>query len=143
IFLLDPGGHVRTWNAGAERLKGYRAGDIIGQHFSRFYPEEAVRRGWPQHELEVARAAGRFEDEGWRLRKDGARFWANTVITALRDEAGVLRGFAKVTRDVTGRRRAEEALRRARDGLEVRVTERTAALSEANARLAEAARRKD
>src|SRR5687767_6067227 len=86
IFMLDAQGHVLTWNAGAERIKGYRAGDIIGQHFSTFYPSEALARGLPAHELEVAARVGSFEDEGWRVRKDGSQFWANVVITALRDE---------------------------------------------------------
>jgi PAS domain S-box-containing protein len=112
IFLLDPEGRVASWNRGAERIKGYRAEEIIGQHFSRFYPREVVEQGWPEHELEVARTEGRFEDEGWRLRKDGSRFWANVVITALHDEAGNLRGFSKVTRDLTDRRQAEENARR-------------------------------
>ena len=80
----DPEGRVATWNAGAEAIKGYRAEDIIGQHFSRFYEREAIDRGWPEHELAMARATGRFEDEGWRIRKDGTRFWASVVITALR-----------------------------------------------------------
>src|SRR5262249_5261958 len=118
IFMLDPDGHVVTWNAGAERLKGYTAADIIGQHFYRFYPPDATARGWPEHELRVARAEGRFEDEGWRVRKDGSLFWANVVISALRDEGGALRGFAKVTRDLTERRGREEALREARAELE-------------------------
>ena len=87
IFLLDPQGRVVTWNAGAERIKGYDAHEIIGRHLSAFYPPEAVERGWPQHELEVAEREGRFEDEGWRVRKDGSRFWANVVLTALRNEA--------------------------------------------------------
>ena len=108
--MLDPHGQIVTWNAGAERLKGYRADEIIGQHFSRFYPQEAIDRGWPAHELKVAAAEGRFEDEGWRVRKDGSRFWANVVITALRDEHGQLRGFSKVTRDLTERKQAEEVL---------------------------------
>jgi PAS domain S-box-containing protein len=112
VFLLDRQGNIRTWNAGAERIKGYRPEEIIGQHFSRFYPEEAVASGWPAHELEVAAATGRFEDEGWRVRKDGSRFWANVVITALRDEAGETRGFMKITRDMTERRQAEENQRR-------------------------------
>ncbi|MBV9123380.1 MAG: PAS domain S-box protein [Planctomycetes bacterium] len=111
IYLLDPDGRVVTWNAGAERIKGYRAGEIIGQHFSLFYPQEAVERGWPEHELAVARTQGRFEDEGWRLRKDGSRFWANVVITALRDESGEVRGFLKITRDLTARKQAEENVR--------------------------------
>jgi PAS domain S-box-containing protein len=112
IFMLDPQGRIATWNAGAQRLKGYTAAEIIGQHFSRFYPEDAVDRGWPEEELRRAAAEGRIEDEGWRIRKDGSRFWANVVITALRDEAGTLRGFAKVTRDLTERRQAEENARR-------------------------------
>ncbi len=98
IFMLDPAGHVATWNAGAERINGYRADEIIGLHFSRFYPAEQIARGWPDYELRTAREVGRFEDEGWRLCKDGTRYWANVVITALRDEHGELRGFAKVTR---------------------------------------------
>jgi PAS domain S-box-containing protein len=111
VFLLDPRGHVRTWNAGAERIKGYRAEEIVGQHFSRFYPNDAVSSGWPAHELTVAADTGRFEDEGWRIRKDGSRFWANVVITALRDERGRVRGFLKITRDLTDRKQAEEKLR--------------------------------
>ena len=104
IFLLDPQGHVASWNAGAERIKGYRAEEIIGQHFSRFYPQEAIDRGWPAHELKVAEAEGRFEDEGWRVRKDGSQFWANVVITALQDEAG---NFAGLLEDHQGHDRAE------------------------------------
>ena len=111
IFLLDPEGRVLSWNSGAQRIKGYDRADIIGQHFSRFYTAEAVARRWPQHELAVARDQGRFEDEGWRVRKDGSRFWANVVITAMRDERGVLRAYSKITRDLTERRRAEESLR--------------------------------
>ncbi|HEX3343183.1 MAG TPA: PAS domain S-box protein, partial [Polyangiaceae bacterium] len=108
IFILDARGNVATWNPGAERIKGYRAAEIVGQHFSRFFPEEDIRAEKPAHELERAAREGRFEDEGWRLRKDGTRFWANVVITALRDEGGSLIGFAKVTRDLTERRRAEQ-----------------------------------
>ncbi len=115
IFMLDPTGHVATWNAGAERIKGYTADQIIGQHFSRFYPQDAIKRGWPQYELEVAGREGRFEDEGWRIRKDGSRFWANVVITALKDDQGRLLGFSKVTRDLTARKQAEEALRRSEE----------------------------
>lgn len=127
IFMLDPEGQVATWNAGAERIKGYRADEIIGQHFSRFYPQEAIDRGWPKHELEVARAEGRFEDEGWRLRKDGSRFWANVVITALWDEQHKLRGFSKVTRDLTSRKQAEEnALRLVEEATARRVAEENA-----------------
>jgi PAS domain S-box-containing protein len=108
IFMLTPEGCIATWNAGARAIKGYEADEIIGSHFSRFYEPESVARGWPEHELALAKAHGRFEDEGWRLRKDGSRFWASVVITALRDGEGRLRGFAKVTRDLTARRRLEE-----------------------------------
>jgi PAS domain S-box-containing protein len=108
IVMLDSGGHVVTWNAGAERIKGYRAEEIIGKHFSAFYPREDVERGKTEMELRVAASEGRFEDEGWRVRKDGSRFWANVIITALRDKDGKLIGFGKVTRDLTERRQAEE-----------------------------------
>ena len=110
IFMLDPEGCVSTWNTGAERIKGYKASEIVGQHFSRFYPEEEVRAGKPQWELDVATREGRFEDEGWRLRKDGSRFWANVIITPVRDRAGVLLGFTKVTRDFTERMLAQKSL---------------------------------
>jgi hypothetical protein len=111
IFLLDPSGRVATWNAGAQRIKGYAADEIIGHHFSEFYPAEAKDRNWPQRELEEALRLGRFEDEGWRLRKDGSRFWANVVITPLYDREGIHRGFSKITRDLTERREQEERLR--------------------------------
>src|SRR5690242_1875586 len=88
IFLLDPTGHIMSWNPGAERIKQYRADEIICRHFSTFYPEEDQDRGWPDEELRRAAMDGRFEDEGWRVRKDGSRFWANVVITALRDDEG-------------------------------------------------------
>lgn len=107
IFVLDATGHVATWNIGAERLKGYKPGEIIGSHFSRFYPPEDIESRKPWRELEIAKRDGRVEDEGWRVRKDGTRFWANVIITALRDESGTLVGFAKVTRDLTERRRSE------------------------------------
>jgi PAS domain S-box-containing protein len=108
IFVLDPAGHVSTWNAGAERIKGYTAAEIIGRHFSTFYPPEDVAAGKCENELVVAAEVGRFEEEGWRIRKDGSHFWANVTITALRDPgSGVLVGFAKVTRDLTERREAE------------------------------------
>ena len=108
IFALSPDGHILSWNTGAQRIKGYAAGEIIGRHFSIFYPEELATGGFPEYELEVAAREGRFEDEGWRVRKDGTRFWANVVITALRGEGGRLLGFAKVTRDLTERRAAED-----------------------------------
>jgi PAS domain S-box-containing protein len=107
IFMLDPTGHIVTWNAGAERIKGYKASEIVGSHFSRFYPAEDLATGKTEYELEVAAREGKYEEEGWRLRKDGSRFWASVVITALRDQGGVLRGFAKVTRDITERRESE------------------------------------
>jgi PAS domain S-box-containing protein len=107
IFMLDPDGRVASWNAGAERIKGYRPSEILGQHFSRFYPPERIAAGWPEHELATARATGRFEEEGWRIRKDGSRFWASVVISAVHDQTGELRGFTKVTRDLTERRRIE------------------------------------
>jgi PAS domain S-box-containing protein len=111
IFLLDTEGHVMSWNQGAERIKGYTAGEIIGKHFSVFYPRSALDKGWPQHELETAKRLGRFEDEGWRMRKDGSMFWANIVITAIRDDAGRLLGYSKIARDQTERRQNEERLR--------------------------------
>jgi PAS domain S-box-containing protein len=112
IFMLDPDGRVASWNAGAERIKGYTAGEIVGQHFSRFYPQDKIAEGFPAYELAEAARVGRFEDEGWRIRKDGSRFWANVVITALRGDDGTLLGFAKVTRDLTARRATEEQARR-------------------------------
>jgi PAS domain S-box-containing protein len=112
IYMLDPEGRVTTWNLGAEKLKGYATSEILGQHFSRFFPEDARREGKPERELELARAQGRFEEEGWRIRKDGARFWANIIITPVRNDAGEVVGFAKVTRDLTERQEAEETARR-------------------------------
>jgi formate hydrogenlyase transcriptional activator len=110
ILLLDAEGSVSTWNAGAERITGYTAEEIIGRHFSRFYTAEDIERGKPEEGLRAAVSKGRFEDESWRIRKDGSRFWANVVITAIRDSNGQLSGFAKVTQDLTERKRAEEAL---------------------------------
>ncbi len=121
VFLLDPKGRVMTWNLGAERMKGYAARDIVGRHFSTFYPQDAIERDWPGQELKIAAAEGRFEDEGWRVRKDGSRFWANVVITALRDEDGRLLGFSKITRDVSERKAQEEALRHAEERLRLMV----------------------
>src|SRR5207244_5942769 len=104
ILMLDPDGYVVSWNAGAERIKGYTTEEIIGQHFSRFYPNEDITSGKPTRELKLATTDGRFEDEGWRVRKDGSRFWANVVVTAIYDEEGQLRGFSKVSRDMTERK---------------------------------------
>jgi PAS domain S-box-containing protein len=108
IFMLDPQGNIASWNRGAERIKGYRADEIIGRHFSTFYRPEDVQSGHPQDELAVARSEGRYQEEGWRVRKDGSLFWADVTITAIRDDLGTLRGFAKVTRDLTQRRAAEQ-----------------------------------
>jgi len=110
IFVLDRTGHVVTWNEGAQRMKGYQASEIIGKHFSIFYPREIALSGFPDRELVEAERLGRFEDEGWRVRKDGTTFWANVIITAVRDAEGALCGFAKVTRDLTERKKAEETL---------------------------------
>jgi PAS domain S-box-containing protein len=115
IFLLDATGRVVSWNAGAQKLKGYTAQEIIGEHFSRFYTAEAVARDWPAYELQQASLTGRFEDEGWRVRKDGTTFWSNVVITAIRDDAGILTGFAKITRDLSAQREYVEALRQSEE----------------------------
>lgn len=108
ILMLDPEGRITTWNEGAERIKGYRAEEIIGEHFSKFYPPEALAENKPLLELKIAAEEGHFEEEGWRVRKDGSRFWANVAITALRDKTGQLRGFGKMTRDISSRKRAED-----------------------------------
>jgi PAS domain S-box-containing protein len=112
IFMLDPTGRVTMWNPGAERIKQYQAEEIIGQHYSCFYPPEEVLAGKPERALRMAASEGRYEEEGWRVRKDGSRFWASVVLTALRDEGGQLRGYSKITRDMTERKRAEENARR-------------------------------
>ncbi len=121
IFMLDGAGRVSTWNSGAERIKGYRAEEIVGQHFSRFYPAEAVAEGKPARLLAIAAREGRVEDEGWRVRKDGARFWAEVMITALRDSEGAVIGFAKVTRDLTARKEAQDALHRSEQTFQLLV----------------------
>ena len=115
IFMLDSSGQIASWNPGAERIKGYKANEIIGRHFSCFYPLEDVKNGKPERELQKAIAEGRYEEEGWRIRKDGSRFWGDVVITALTDRKGTLRGFSKITRDVTERKLAEEKLRASED----------------------------
>ena len=123
IFMLDPEGYIVSWNQGAQRIKGYTADEIIGQHFSKFYTAEANGTGWPAFELQEAGRVGRFEDEGWRVRKDGTTFWANVVITALRGADGGLRGFAKVTRDLTQRKAHEERITRLSAELQRRVSD--------------------
>ena len=117
IFLLDPDGYITTWNVGAERTKGYSTEEAIGRHFSIFYTEPDRARDHPADELRIAAATGRYEEEGWRIRKDGSRFWANVVITALRDDAGAVMGYAKVTRDLSERRAADEALQQSNERL--------------------------
>jgi len=110
IFLLTPTGEVASWNAGAQRIKGYKPQEIIGKHFRNFYGPEAQAAQIPEEELKIAASMGRFEDEGWRFRSDGSPFWANVIITAIRDKQGRLLGFGKVTCDLTERKRAEDAL---------------------------------
>ena len=124
IFLLEPDGTVATWNRGAQRIKGYSPEEVLGRHFSIFYPADDIAAGKPERELELAAADGVCRDVGWRVRRDGTAFWANVVITALRDENGRLQGFAKVTRDETDRREQEE---RAKALAWVRDRERIAA----------------
>jgi PAS domain S-box-containing protein len=125
IFMLDLEGIVTSWNVGAERVKGYLASEILGKHFSCFYSEEDQRSHKPQQELEIAAREGRFEDEGWRIRKDGTRFWATVILTALKDEAGRPCGYSRITRDNTERMLANEALRKAKIELEKQVAEKS------------------
>ncbi len=124
IFSMDTGGHITSWNIGAQRIKGYTAEEVSGKHFSMFYTEEDRRGGLPEHVLRTATEQGHFEGEGWRVRKDGTRFWASIVVTALRDEDGALYGFSKVTRDMSDRKALLEELKRHADELELRVQER-------------------
>jgi PAS domain S-box-containing protein len=131
IIMLSPDGLITSWNEGAQRMKGYSASEIYGKHFSIFYEPEEVAVGKCEYELREATATGRFEDEGWRVRKDGTKFWANVVITALRDAKNELRGFSKVTRDTTERKRTEDKLRMAQESLELRVASRTKELEAA------------
>ena len=115
IYMLDPNGTVSSWNSGAQRFKGYQSGEIVGEHFSRFYTEEDQATGLPARALETAAREGRFEHEGWRVRKDGTRFWAHVIIDPIRDPSGELIGFAKVTRDVTERKLTQESLQRSEE----------------------------
>jgi PAS domain S-box-containing protein len=135
IFQLDPAGIVVSWNAGAARMKGYTPEEIIGKHFSVFYREEDAMNNKPQHNLVEAAQRGQSEDEGWRVRKDRSLFWANVIITALRDPKGKLLGYAKLTRDMTERHQRVEALRKANEELELRVVRRTTVLSRVNQEL--------
>lgn len=135
IFMLDPSGIIMSWNTGAQRLKGYSADEIVGKHFRTFYTLDAITSHHPEHELEIAAAEGRYEEEGWRVRKDGSQFYASVVITAVRSPSGELIGFGKVTRDATERRAADEALRKSKFELETRVRERTHQLERTNEKL--------
>jgi PAS domain S-box-containing protein len=135
IIALDPQGVISSWNAGAKRIKGYAADEIIGKHISCFYPPDDVANHTPAALLDRATQEGVAEQEGWRVRKDGTQFWADVIITALRDEAGKLLGFAKITRDVTERRNLERELRNANEFLEHRVSERTSELAAVNTQL--------
>lgn len=131
IFALDPNGYILSWNKGAQRLKGYTAKEIIGEHFSKFYIQEDIQKEHPAFELRQATSEGTYKEEGWRLKKDGTRFWASVVITALKNDQGELQGFAKVTRDLTERKLAEDELIKANASLEKRVEERTYELEKA------------
>ena len=123
ILMLDPGGRIISWNPGAERIKGYQKDEIVGRHFSCFYPKEDIEAGKPERALEIALSEGRFQEEGWRLRKDGSRFWASVLITALRDERGNLRGFSKVTRDITEPKLAEDRIKASLEEKEILLRE--------------------
>lgn len=138
MIMLDPKGHIVSWNEGARRIKGYEADEIIGKYFSIFYPETDVQMGKCEYELEEAALTGRFEDEGWRVRKDGTKFWANVLITAIRGDSGEIIGFSKLTKDITDKKRADDLLRMAHANLEKRIVERTRELTVTNDKLKEA-----
>lgn len=143
MIMLDPQGNITSWNEGARRIVGYEANEIIGQSFKKFYPPQDVQMGKCDYELVETAETGRFEDEGWRVRKDGTKFWASVLITAIRDEQNHLLGFSKVTRDITDRKRAEDLLKMAYANLEKRVEERTGELMRINEELKEAVRTRD
>ena len=131
IITLDKEGFVQTWNTGAEKIKGYRADEIIGRSYRVFYSQEDIDAGKPDREMREVRAHGRFEDEGWRVKKDGSKFWANVIMTALRNESGEITGYSKITRDLSERRLAEEALKVTNINLEEKVKKRTSDLERA------------
>jgi len=135
IFLMDPRGRILTWNPGAQRIKGYHAEEIIGKSFSVFYPPEDIRHGKPQRSLDRAITMGEFRDAGWRIRKDKSRYWADVVITALRDDEGSLQGFGTIARDMTAERAADEELREANAALDLKLKKRTGQVGRANTRL--------
>lgn len=143
LIMLNADGTVATWNEGARRIKGYEPNEIIGKYFAIFYPEQDVQMGKCEYELKEASETGRFEDEGWRVRKDGTKFWASVLITAIRNDHGKVIGFSKVTRDITDKKRAEDLLKMAYANLEKRVEERTQQLIETNKQLQEAVRVRD
>jgi PAS domain S-box-containing protein len=143
IFALDITGNILTWNLGAEKLKGYAEGDVVGTHFSRFYTPEDIARNHPANELRIALNSGKYEEEGWRVRKDGSRFWAYVVITAIRNSEGVVVGFGKVTRDLTEKKRTEDELRLAYASLEFKIQARTKELSEAKLEAEKAVQARD
>lgn len=143
IITLTPDGRVASWNEGARRIKGYEADEVIGKYFSLFYPEQDISMGKCEYELREAAETGRFEDEGWRIRKDGTKFYANVLITTIRGDHGEVLGFTKVTRDITDKKRSDDLLRMSYNSLEKRVEERTQELTRANAQLQEAIRVRD
>ncbi len=124
IYSLDKNGNITSWNSGAQRIKKYTAEEIIGKHFSQFYTKEDAEAGLPAKVLETAATTGHYEGEGWRVRKDGSKFWSSVVVTPLRDEAGELIGYSKITRDVTDRMNLLEKIQHHSDELEVRIAER-------------------
>jgi PAS domain S-box-containing protein len=135
IFKLDVLGNIQSWNSGAQLIKGYRADEIIGRHFAIFYPAEEVAQGKPAMELKIATETGRFQEEGWRIRKDGSRFWANVVISPIREVDGTISGFSKVTRDMSEKKRADDQIRSSYEMLETRVRERTSELAQTQQKL--------
>ncbi len=138
MIMLDPEGHIVSWNEGARRIKGYEPSEVIGKYFSIFYPESDIQMGKCEYELREAKLTGRFEDEGWRVRKDGTKFWANVLITAIRDDNKNIIGFSKLTRDITDKKRSDDLLKMAHANLERRVEERTRQLTETNEKLQKA-----
>jgi PAS domain S-box-containing protein len=135
MFMLNKDGYVVSWNPGAERVTGYTESEGLGKHLSFIFPPQAIEDGHPQHELDIASKQGRFEGEGWRIRKDGSKFWAHSITNAIKDNEGNLRGFAKITRDITEQKNAQDQIRHLNENLELRVKERTGQLEAANKEL--------